>query len=81
MGRAKAYSLLGAAVIASVACGCSKDEGYTEQQRQCLARKFPSLPAGLSQENLDECVAACTECLAGTIVTCSTSCRLRGARK
>ncbi|MDR3466022.1 MAG: hypothetical protein P4M07_08775 [Xanthobacteraceae bacterium] len=41
----------------------------------CAAR----LPTNFSARVYDHCVAACLSCERGTPVTCSTSCRLRGA--
>jgi hypothetical protein len=37
------------------------------------------LPTNFSPRIYDHCVAACLSCERGTPVTCSTSCRLRGA--
>jgi hypothetical protein len=31
-------------------------------------------------KNLEQCIAACKSCERGTTATCTTSCRLRGAR-
>jgi hypothetical protein len=41
---------------------------------QCPARNHNYSPTNLAQ-----CVNACMSCDAGTIITCSTSCRLKGA--
>jgi hypothetical protein len=38
-----------------------------------------ALPSNFSPRILDHCVAACIACEHGNRVTCSTSCRLRGA--
>jgi len=37
------------------------------------------LPSNFSPRIYDHCVAACMSCEHGTPVTCSTSCKLRGA--
>jgi hypothetical protein len=42
---------------------------------QCPAR----LQDNYSRYNFDQCVSACISCEKGTVVTCSTSCRLKGA--
>jgi hypothetical protein len=65
-------------VLTALAIGlssCSKEEGYTEQQRACIAQRYPNYHA----RQLSQCVDVCIACMAGTDVTCNTSCKLKGA--
>jgi hypothetical protein len=65
-------------VLTALAIGlssCSKEEGYTEQQRACIAQRYTNYDA----RQLSQCVDVCMACMRGTTVTCNTSCKLKGA--
>jgi hypothetical protein len=65
-------------VLAAVAIGlasCSQDDGYTDQQRACIAQRYTSYDA----RQLSQCVDICKACMNGNTVTCNTSCKLKGA--
>ena len=55
--------------------GCHDEPVVTGTTSQCAAALFPSY----NPKNLNQCVAVCTKCERGTMTTCSTSCRLKGA--
>jgi hypothetical protein len=63
-----------ASIVLCIA-GCSKDDGYTDEQRFCIARHF----SRYDSQKLDQCVDACIACRSGTTTTCTTSCKLKGA--
>lgn len=61
--------------LALALVGCHKDE-VTTSVRSCAAKLYsPYNPSELTQ-----CVDVCNKCERGTATTCSTSCRLKGAR-
>jgi hypothetical protein len=65
-------------VLTAIAIGlasCSKDGGYTDQQRACIAQRYTDYDA----RKLSQCVDVCKACMNGTTVTCNTSCKLKGA--
>ena len=62
------------AVAIGLAC-CSKEDGYTDQQRTCIAQRHGDYDA----RQLSQCVDVCIACMNGTAVTCNTSCKLKGA--
>jgi hypothetical protein len=53
---------------------CSKEPEYTNEQRACIARQND-----YDAKLLDQCVKVCKACLDGNVVTCTTSCKLKGA--
>lgn len=54
---------------------CSQEVKYTDQQRACIAQHYTNYDA----RQLSQCVDVCRVCMKGNVVTCNTSCRLRGA--
>ena len=55
---------------------CSQEQaGYTEQERVCIAQRYTDYDA----KRLSQCVDVCKACLKGTVATCNTSCKLKGA--
>ncbi len=65
-------------VLTALAIGlssCSKEDGYTEQQRACIAQRYANYDA----RQLSQCMDVCKACMNGNTVTCSTSCKLKGA--
>ena len=60
--------------VASLA-SCSKEIDYTDQQRLCIAQRH----SDFDSKKLDQCVDVCKFCMNGNVVTCNTSCKLRGA--
>lgn len=67
--------LLCLTLIAVVLTACSREIDYTPEQRACIAEHFASYDA----KRIDQCVDVCRVCMKGNLVTCNTSCRLRGA--
>jgi hypothetical protein len=55
---------------------CSQEPDYTPEQRLCIASHY----AAYDPKLLNECVDVCRICMKGNVVTCNTSCRLRGAK-
>jgi hypothetical protein len=54
---------------------CSQEPEYSDQQRACIAQRYKKFDA----RNLSQCVDVCKACMTGTTVTCTTSCKLKGA--
>lgn len=68
------FSLLIAAV--TIMASCSKEPEYTDRQRACIAERYSKYDA----TRFDQCVDVCQQCLAGTVTTCTTSCKLKGTK-
>jgi hypothetical protein len=68
--------LLCLTVFATGLAACSQEPEYTPEQRSCIAQHYPNYDAKL----LNQCVDVCRLCMKGNLVTCNTSCRLRGAK-
>jgi hypothetical protein len=67
------------AVLVTLAAGlaaCSQEPDYTPEQRLCIASHF----ANYNPKQLNQCVDVCRLCMKGNVLTCNTSCRLRGAK-
>ena len=66
------------AVLVLLAAGlsaCSQEIDYTPEQRSCIAQHYSAYDA----KQINQCVDVCRICMKGNVVTCNTSCRLRGA--
>jgi hypothetical protein len=48
---------------------------YSDVQRACIAQRYSQFDA----RKLSQCVDVCEACVTGTTVTCTTSCKLKGA--
>ena len=56
--------------------GCQQEAEVTgSTSSACAINLFPSY----NPKDLNQCLAVCGKCDRGTAVTCSTSCKLRGA--
>jgi hypothetical protein len=66
---------LPAVLMAFALSACSQDVDYTPEQRICIAQRFANYDA----RQIKQCVDVCRACMKGNLVTCNTSCRLRGA--
>jgi hypothetical protein len=67
-------AVLAAATIGLASCSEQQPE-HSETERQCIARHYQNYDA----KDLNQCVDVCKACMRGTIVTCNTSCGLKGA--
>ncbi len=68
--------ILALTMTAAVTSGCQQESEVTgSTSYKCVADLFPAY----NPKNLNQCVAVCSRCDRGTAVTCSTSCKLRGA--
>ena len=72
--------LMGLILLTAFAVGlgsCSEETqpDYTEQQHVCISQRYNNYDA----KRLSQCVDVCRSCLSGTIATCNTSCKLKGA--
>jgi hypothetical protein len=61
--------------VALAMASCSKEPEYTDRQRACIAEHYSKYDA----TKFDQCVDVCERCLAGTVTTCTTSCKVKGA--
>jgi hypothetical protein len=67
---------LGLSITAAICLGsCSQEPTFTEQERACIARQY----SNYNPKHLGQCVDVCKACMKGNVVTCNTSCKLRGA--
>ena len=62
------------ALLAVGLSACSQEVEYTPEQRSCIAQHYSAYDA----KQINQCVDVCRLCMKGNIVTCNTSCRLRG---
>ena len=62
------------AALYLAACSPEKPE-YTEQQRLCISQRFN----GYDPRKLQSCLDVCLTCMNGTVATCNSSCKLKGA--
>ena len=62
--------------VALAVASCSKEPQpeYTDRQRACIAERYTKYDA----TKFDQCVDVCEQCLAGTVTTCTTSCKVKG---
>jgi hypothetical protein len=67
--------LLSLTLLAAALAACSQEIEYTPEQRSCIAQHYASYDA----KQINQCVDVCRACMKGNVVTCNTSCRLRGA--
>lgn len=59
-----------------ITAGCQQETEVTgSTTNKCVAELFPSY----NPKSLNQCLAVCSKCDRGTMTTCSTSCKLRGA--
>jgi hypothetical protein len=56
--------------------GCSRKDEESPARKACIA----DLYSAYDPKNVDQCMNVCIKCDSGVITTCSTSCRLKGAR-
>jgi hypothetical protein len=61
-------------VLTAGLTACQEVE-YTPEQRNCIAAHYAAYDA----KQINQCVDVCRTCMKGNVVTCNTSCRLRGA--
>jgi hypothetical protein len=77
--RSRTMRLLGVilrTVFAVVLGSCSEAQpNYTEQQRLCISQRYNIY----DPKSLSQCVDVCRTCMKGNVVTCNTSCKLKGA--
>jgi hypothetical protein len=67
---------IGCIAFASLAIvACSPKTAQNDAEQTCALKLYPDY----DQTRLDQCMAVCKSCRSGTIVTCSTSCKLKGA--
>ena len=62
-------------LLAAGLSACSQEIDYTPEQRSCIAQHYSAYDA----KQINQCVNVCRVCMKGNVVTCNTSCRLRGA--
>lgn len=67
--------LAGLILMAAGLSACSQEVEYTPEQRSCIFQHYSSF----DPKQINQCVDACRVCMKGNVVTCNTSCRLRGA--
>jgi hypothetical protein len=67
--------LAGLLLLAAGLSACSQEIDYTPEQRSCIAQHYSAYDA----KQINQCVDVCRVCMKGNVVTCNTSCRLRGA--
>jgi hypothetical protein len=63
-------------IAAMAVAGCSRDDDVTASTNSCAAKLY----ATFDPKSFDQCFNACMRCDHGVTTTCSTACRLKGAR-
>jgi hypothetical protein len=63
------------AIGALALAGCKPEAAEPDSERACALKLFPKY----SETLVDQCMAVCKTCGKGNTVTCSTSCKLKGA--
>jgi hypothetical protein len=68
--------LLACFAVGLSACSDDRDQpAYTEQQRLCIAQRYNNY----DPKQLKQCLDVCKTCMNGSVITCNTSCKLKGA--
>ena len=65
-----------ALILGFGAASCSPDPEVAASANKCATALYPSY----NPKVRDQCVDVCIKCSHGVMVTCSTSCMLKGAR-
>jgi hypothetical protein len=60
----------------AILAACSPETDVTASTSRCVAANYSSY----DEKNFNQCVAACIKCEHGVTTTCTTACKLRGAR-
>jgi hypothetical protein len=72
----RVIALILSTALAAGLGSCSQEQSdYSDQQRSCISQRYKDYDA----KQLTQCVDVCRSCLNGTIATCNSSCKLRGA--
>jgi hypothetical protein len=75
-GRYLSKLAVGFLAFASLAiAACSPESAPNDAEQACALKLYP----GYDETRLDQCMNVCKSCRSGTTVTCSTSCKLKGA--
>ena len=61
--------------IALLVGACKPEAAQTDEERICTAKLYPNYDV----TRMDQCMDVCKSCRSGNTVTCSTSCKLKGA--
>jgi hypothetical protein len=69
---ARCFIVSAAAALLLVSCS---EEDVTGSANKCATDLYPAY----NPKALNQCVEVCVKCSHGTVVTCSTSCTLKGA--
>lgn len=72
----KSFVIVFPALALFLALSSCKDDDRTSATSSCATKLHPSF----DRNDLAQCMDVCRKCEAGTPVTCSTSCNLKGAR-
>ena len=69
-------SVIFSTALAIGLASCSQEKpSFTEKERACIAQRYKNY----DPKQVDQCVDVCKVCLNGTVATCNTSCKLKGA--
>jgi hypothetical protein len=74
--RAVLWRRLLCLVALTAGLSACQEPDYTPEQQLCIASHY----AAYDPKQLNQCVDVCRVCMKGNVLTCNTSCRLRGAR-
>lgn len=72
----RTFSALAIVSLAVASCSKEPEPEYTDRQRACIAQRYSKYDA----TKYDQCVDVCEQCLAGTVTTCTTSCKVKGTK-
>ena len=70
-----AVIVVAVALVAFMIVHWRGEAGYSDEQRACIAQRYSQFDA----RKLSQCVDVCRACMNGNMVTCNTSCKMKGA--
>jgi hypothetical protein len=62
-------------IVPFFVAACDQKAAKTDDEQLCIAKLYPKY----DETHLDQCMTACESCRHGNTVTCSMSCKLKGA--
>jgi len=74
-GKCLSKVAIGLVFVSIAIAACSQESSENDAERTCALNLYPSYDV----TRLDQCMAVCKSCRGGNTVTCSTSCKLKGA--
>lgn len=78
--RSRGGFLFGSIILGMAAAAVAAAIAFVDHRPAAdVTGTVEACPARPASRKLDDCVSACISCSHGTVVTCTTACRLKGA--